>query len=104
MQVLQRADVVADDRLPGLDAAVALVHIAETQHLSGVFRVRNVEPDIVVKRLLVALQRQDVVASGLRDPLRRVPLRVHRVGGQPSTCRRIRPCFRATTRTTLPVL
>ena len=34
------------------------------------------EPDIFINRLLDALQRQDVVAPGLRDPLRRVPLTI----------------------------
>lgn len=34
------------------------------------------EPDIFINRLLDALQRQDVVAPGIRDPLRRVPLTI----------------------------
>ena len=54
MQVHQRVDVVADGRLTGLVPLVTHVHVIETEHLFRVLRLRHVEPDIVVKRLLTS--------------------------------------------------
>ena len=76
----QPGHVVDDHRAPRLDAAVVAV-----DGLGAIVRDGRgiVEPQahVVVQRRLVALQRQDVVATALQDGLRGGALAVHRVGG-----------------------
>ncbi|MCY3879791.1 MAG: hypothetical protein OXF74_11515 [Rhodobacteraceae bacterium] len=54
---------MADGRLMDPGAALILVHVIETYNLFRALRVRHMDPDITVKRLLVALERQGTGAT-----------------------------------------
>ena len=77
----QPVDVVADRRGALLDAPVPLVDLLMRQEFRRLGRIVQVLRHVLVQAVLVALQRQRVVASLGDDRRRRAALRVKRVGG-----------------------